>query len=130
MSVLRSSRYNPGSVYSSNPQPHGPSALKDDTWDHRVSTESMRDDKFVDNQHQAYPSGSGNPAAYNSGSGNRESQYEDAYDERGGYGYDQHQHQVGYGGPQQQGYGYEDQGHAQQGHGYGDQRGGYGYGGR
>jgi len=121
MSVLRSSRYNPGSVYNTHPPPMAP---KDDTWDHRISTESLRDDKIYQEQHEAYPQQQGYgqhgrgessvemmPApGGGGGGGNRESRYEDAYDER----YDQ-QHQYGQG-----------QGHGQgQGQGYG---GGAGYG--
>lgn len=121
MSVLRSSRYNPGSMYNAHP----PTA-KDDVWDHRPSTESLRDDKVyphsgpagtggVDNQYAAYPSASGTGH-------NRDSRYDDAYDDQH-YGHDQ----GGYGGPVEQGY-------AQQGYGNdhrvggGGGGGGYGYG--
>jgi len=120
MSVLRSTRYNPGSVY--NTQPPIPGG-KDDVWDHRISTESLRDDKVYQDQHEAYPqhyrgessggmlppggAGGGQEYGYSHG-GNRESRYEDAQDDR--YGYDQHQQQQ-----QQQQYG---EGHGQGQYGF------------
>lgn len=53
MSVLRSTRYNPNSVYSTP----GPSGLRDDTWDARPSMESLKDynkDYQYENQHGQY----------------------------------------------------------------------------
>jgi hypothetical protein len=126
MSVLRSTRYNPGSVYNTQPPLPG---HKDDVWDHRISTESLRDDKVYQDQHEAYPqhyrgesSGGMIPPqqgyeqdGYAHGGGNRESRYEDAHDERG-YGYDQHgQPQYGGEGHGQGQYGFA----AGQGQGYG-----------
>lgn len=132
MSVLRSTRYNPGSVYNTQPPIPG---HKDDIWDHRISTESLRDDKVYQDQHEAYPqhyrgesSGGmlppdGQGGVHGGGGGNRESRYEDAHDER--YGYDQQQHygeghgqtQYGFAAGQGQGQG--------QGQGYGGGGGGY-----
>jgi hypothetical protein len=141
MSVLRSSRYNPGSVYSTHPNPPRPSGLSKggDEWDHRPSTESLRDDKVYVDQHDAYPptsavgggagahyrgesSGTMLPPAHGAQGGNRDSRYEDAYDERGAYEYEQ-EHDQG------QGQGQGQYGHAQQQQGYAGHQGeGYGYG--
>jgi len=139
MSVLRSTRYNPGSVY--NTQPPIPGG-KDDVWDHRISTESLRDDKVYQDQHEAYPQhyrgessggmlsppgqeygGQGGYSNAHAHGGNRESRYEDAQDDR--YGYDQQHYGQEQGQGQEHGqYGYAPgQGHGQsQGQGYG---GGY-----
>lgn len=128
MSVLRSTRYNPGSVY--NTQPPIPGG-KDDVWDHRISTESLRDDKVYQDQHEAYPqhyrgesSGGMIPQHQHGGypqGGNRESRYENAHDDQ--YDYEQHGQQH-YGGEGQGQYGFA-QGQVQgqgQGQGY---EGGY-----
>jgi len=126
MSVLRSTRYNPNSVYSAR-------APRDDTWDARPSVESLRDDVYA--QDQGQEQGQGQHGYYDQqqqGYGDEHDQrrYEDAYNEGSqaypntyegyghpqgqeqGYGYDQHQHQ---------GYGQPPYGHQQQGsYGYGE----------
>jgi len=95
MSILRSTRYNPGSVYNAQPPP-GPNA---DAWDPRPS---------MDEGGGTYDGkgGYGHQRDYSDASG----QYEDAYvegshaypNEAAGYGGD---HDYGYGGAQGQGQG-------------------------
>jgi hypothetical protein len=128
MSVLRSTRYNPGSVYNTQPPLPG---HRDDVWDHRISTESLRDDKVYQDQDEAYPqhhrgesSGGMLPPTgqeYHGGGGNRESRYEDAHDER--YDYDQQQQYYAEGQGQGQ-YGFAPRQGQQQGHGQGQGYGG------
>lgn len=68
MSVLRSSRYNPGSIYNT------PAARGDDAWDARPSVESLRDDTHAPHR----PSGLRNQSYYEEGG---QGQYDDAYAE-------------------------------------------------
>lgn len=122
MSVLRSTRYNPNSVYSAR-------APRDDTWDARPSVESLRDDAYAHNGQAA--AGQQQQQFYN----DDPRRYEDAYAEGSqaypntyeGYGGGPGQHGRGYGGYGEQAYGAQGQG--QYGHQYGhQQQGSYGYG--
>ncbi|WVR04719.1 hypothetical protein IAU60_001730 [Kwoniella sp. DSM 27419] len=127
MSILRSTRYNPGSVYNAMPPP-GPHA---DAWDHRPSTESLRDQQVGG----AGAGGYGYPA-YGEHQRNQsdatvrggdEGQYDDAYGHRHSgypneYEYEQHE-QAQYG--QQQHQYVAEQGHDGQQHPYNQQGAGY-----
>ncbi|KAK1921692.1 hypothetical protein DB88DRAFT_498901 [Papiliotrema laurentii] len=80
MSVLRSSRYNPNSVYSAP----GPSGLRDDAWDARPSMESLKDEHY--DARQQGPSGQGvygdAPQYYSEHGGQHDGgRYDDAYAE-------------------------------------------------
>lgn len=128
MSILRSSKYNPNSVYNDHPAP-GPHA---DVWESRPSMDSFREDSAGQGGYgygHAYGDGGygygANEPGQGQGHGRTESygdagRYEDAYGEGGrGYGYPQAEG-GGYGGHQQQhqqqqhgdGYGYPDEEYA------------------
>ncbi|WVQ79909.1 hypothetical protein IAT38_002010 [Cryptococcus sp. DSM 104549] len=66
MSILRSTRYNPGSVYNNMPPP-GPNA---DAWDTRPSMDSLRDGQAGNHQR-----------GYSQGAYGGDGRYEDAYGE-------------------------------------------------
>ncbi|WRT64627.1 uncharacterized protein IL334_001560 [Kwoniella shivajii] len=92
MSILRSTRYNPGSVYNQMPPSSGPHA---DAWDARPSMDSLRDDN-------AGAAGQG-AGGYGYGHGHQrefseatvrpgdEGRYDDAYGQDQGYRQSQHQ---------------------------------------
>lgn len=117
MSVLRSTRYNPNSVYSAR-------APRDDTWDARPSVESLRDEGYGQGQHPNQQHGYYDQQQQQQHDGygaDDQRRYEDAYNE-GSQAYPNTYE--GYGHPQQ-GYGYDQHdgyGHAHQ------HQGSYGYG--
>jgi hypothetical protein len=112
MSVLRSTRYNPNSVYSTGV----PKGHQEDSWDARPSTESLREGQY---QAQPGPSsyydagGRGDELAYqNNGAPSYEydqyqqQQYQQQYAQSGEYGQQGH---MEYGHPNQEQYGYDGQ---------------------
>ncbi|WVQ98188.1 hypothetical protein IAU59_005310 [Kwoniella sp. CBS 9459] len=118
MSILRSTRYNPGSVYNSMPPP-GPHA---DAWDARPSMDSMRDDQAgagAGTGGYGYGHGQGHQREQSDATvrGGDEGRYDDAYGP-GPSGYPTHSQ-----------YGYDEQyGGHEQGQGYNNQEPGHGHG--
>ena len=62
MSILRSTRYNPGSVYNTPGSMYGhPQAHRDEAWDHRASMESLKDDLPAPTPYDQAAYGQGHP---------------------------------------------------------------------